>query len=199
MARKRFSGLIVAAAVTAVLAVPAALGSSGAQKAKTIQFGLIVPEKAPYFDDTQSIGAAKAALRAINARGGFNGVKGSLIFCNEKNDPNAASACARLMVQKHVAAVVGGVMLSGAVVQPILAAAHIPQVGIYPTTGQEFNGPNVYLLGGQGAFDWQIGTAYAAHQGVKFSFVGNDNAASAAAKPVLDKLIGKITGTGFVN
>jgi ABC-type branched-subunit amino acid transport system substrate-binding protein len=188
------------AAVVALAAavVPAALSSSGAKP--KIKFGIIIPEHAPYFDDAQSLGAANAALKAINARGGFNGVKGQLIFCNEKNDPNVASACARQMVADHVAAVVGGVMLSGAAVNPILAAAGIPQVGIYPTTAQEYNAKNVYLLGGQGAYDWQVATAYAAHQGVKLSFVGNDNTASTTNAPVLSNIASKASkGTGFVN
>ena len=200
MGRKRTGVLVAVAVLAAAVLVPVALGGSGAHKATVYKFGLIVPEQAPYFDDTQSIGAANAAIRAINARGGFNGVKAQLDFCNEKNDPNVASACARQMVQDGVVAVVGGVMLSGAVVQPILAAAGIPQIGIYPVSSQEYNGSNVFLLGGQGAFDWQVATAYAAHQGVKLSFVGNDNTSSQINKPILDAVASQASGgTGFVN
>jgi ABC-type branched-subunit amino acid transport system substrate-binding protein len=198
MRSKRTAVWLACAAALAAVIVPVALGSSSAKP--TVKFGIIVPEKAPFFDDTQSLGAANAALHAINARGGFNGVKGQLIFCNEKNDPNVASACARQMVAAHVAAVVGGVMLSGAPVNAILAAAKIPQIGIYPTTGQEYNAKNVYLLGGQGAYDWQVATAYAAHQGVKLQFTGNDNAASTTSEPILNKIAAQSgKGNGFVN
>ena len=200
MTRKWTLGLLLGALALAAMIVPVAFGGLTGKQAKTIKFGLIIPEKAPYFDDTQSLGAAKAALRAINARGGFNGAKGVLVYCNEKNDANVASACARQMVQQKVAAVVGGVMLSGAPVNAILQAAKIPQIGIYPTTAAEYNAPNVFLLGGQGAYDWQVTTAYAANQGARISFVANDNAASTGNKPVLQGVAVKASnGTGFVN
>src|SRR5438067_1839032 len=85
-----------AAVAAAAVAVPAAW--SGGSAGTTVKVGLIAPVQAPFFSDTQSVGAAKAAIRALNAKGGLHGHPIELVFCNEKNLATQASTCARQLV-----------------------------------------------------------------------------------------------------
>ncbi len=78
-------------------------------------------------------GAAEAAIEAVNARGGVVGRPLELIVCNEGDDPNKASACARRMVSEGVIATVGDLSASNETqISAILTKAGIPQIGTTP-------------------------------------------------------------------
>ncbi|MBL7499920.1 ABC transporter substrate-binding protein [Frankia sp. CNm7] len=74
------------------------------------------------------LAATKAAVRGLNERGGIKGHQVELVHCDEKNDPEAAKACAQRAVDENVLAVVNEVSASGGIM-PILEAASIPSIG----------------------------------------------------------------------
>jgi ABC-type branched-subunit amino acid transport system substrate-binding protein len=92
--------------------------------------------------------AAEGAVRGLNARGGIAGRPVKLVFCNEGNTPNAASACARKLVSAGVIAETGALSLTAeAQISAILKAAGIPQVSDHAlgalgfiTTPNEYSG-----------------------------------------------------------
>jgi hypothetical protein len=79
-------------------------------------------------------GGAQAAAAAINAAGGINGHPIDLIVCSDELNPEFARQCARTAVQQHVAAIVGLQTFNETTVLPVLDAAGIPVIGIFPFT-----------------------------------------------------------------
>src|SRR4051794_6432618 len=120
--RRRLGFGLVGLTVASAVFVPAVLAGKRAA-APPIKVGLIAPVGVPSFSDPQMVAAARAAVRGANARGGINGQTVQLIYCNDKNDPNLGTACARKMVSEHVVAMIGLNTLSDAMVIPILAKA----------------------------------------------------------------------------
>jgi ABC-type branched-subunit amino acid transport system substrate-binding protein len=108
--------------------------------------------------------AAQAAIRAVNARGGLNGHPVKLVFCNDQANPTTAEGCARTFVSDHVIACVGCHSLSDNLVQPILAAAHIPMIAEQAVSAQTFNGSNMYLPQGGSIIDYEVAIGYAVHR-----------------------------------
>jgi ABC-type branched-subunit amino acid transport system substrate-binding protein len=92
---------------------------------------------------------AQVGVDEVNAKGGINGRPLELIFCDEKNDPNAAVGCARQAIKDDVVAVVGGFTGFEPQVVPVLEKAGIPWVG--NTAVQNSTSKSYYLLGGEGA------------------------------------------------
>lgn len=70
--------------------------------------------------------AMSAAVDAANAAGGINGHHIDLTLCNDQNDPNQASSCARQAVSNHDVAVVASYEPFTAQVVPILQQAKLP-------------------------------------------------------------------------
>jgi ABC-type branched-subunit amino acid transport system substrate-binding protein len=143
-----------------------------------------VYSKGAVIQNSEGIYAAdRAAVRALNARGGLAGRKVLLVGCNEKGDPNETVKCGRLMVSEHVAAVMGGALNNGTQLNEVLVAANIPQIGLNPQAPGEFNAKNAYLFNGGGLFGWQILAAFAAKNKVVTSAISSD---APTAKPFLD-------------
>ncbi len=91
--------------------------------------------------------ALRGAVRSINAGGGIDGHPVEIVFCNEANDPNAAAACARKLVDEGVVAEVGGVSLTAEKqIATILDAAGIPQVADTALSQGFLDTPNQFLL-----------------------------------------------------
>src|SRR4051794_35363601 len=121
--------------VTAVLAVGAMLSMAGGASsgvAKTsiapanapVKLGLIGPTSSGTPVDIDALLAVdRAAIRALNARGGLAGHSVELDYCNDKGDPNLSAACARKMVSDGVIAMAGGNNLNGPAITAILAKA----------------------------------------------------------------------------
>jgi ABC-type branched-subunit amino acid transport system substrate-binding protein len=85
----------------------------------------------------------------------------TLIYCNDKNDPNTTVTCARQMTSSHVIAIVGsGGGLSGNLAAGILGKAGIAELGINPVTTPEFNDSNVFLFSGGTAVSYPLISAY---------------------------------------
>jgi ABC-type branched-subunit amino acid transport system substrate-binding protein len=113
----------------------------------------------PYTEPT-----AQAAIRAVNARGGLDGHPLKLVFCNDHSNASDASACARTFVNDHVIACVGCHSLSDNLVQPILAAAHIPMIAQQAVSAHTFNGSNMYLPQGGSIIAYEVAIGYAVHR-----------------------------------
>ena len=119
-----------------------ASGSSGS----TIQLGTLIPLTGTGLNFADYLAGAKAAAQSINSAGGINGHKINLIECDDQNNPNQATTCARNMVSAHVIAVAGGVSLFGAQEAEVLKSANIPWVGALPITAPEVTLSNEYPI-----------------------------------------------------
>jgi ABC-type branched-subunit amino acid transport system substrate-binding protein len=136
------------AALTALAVAAIAPAGAGAAGRAPVNVGLIAPQGTAAFNETLDIAAVKAAVRMLNRRGGLAGHRIDLVYCNDKGDPNQTAECGRQMIAKKVVAMAGGALLNGGtVLTPMLAKAHIPQVGLIPVSAPEYSSPNVYLFG----------------------------------------------------
>lgn len=167
---KRF--VVSAASVAcAVAAVTVGLGSAQASSTRArvgtaassksvIKLMTIGPVDSPLFSLPSIPVGAQVAINQINAAGGLNGHRLQLLTCNDENNPNTATACAREAIQEKVAAVVGGLSGSDLKVIPYLKQANIPWVG--ESTADDYTSPNEFLIGNDGTSGYvAIGTAAA--------------------------------------
>ncbi|GAA1001782.1 ABC transporter substrate-binding protein [Subtercola frigoramans] len=84
---------------------------------------------------------AQAAAAALNARGGIGGRPIDVIVCSDELSTDTARQCALDAVQKGVVAVVGLQTTNEVTILPILEAAGIPAVGVYPFTDVALTSP----------------------------------------------------------
>jgi len=81
--------------------------------------------------DTQypdGLAGAQAAVKGINSRGGINGSKVQLDYCDVQSSVNVAEECARKFVSDHVAAVVADNTNYGPQQTAVLQSANIPEI-----------------------------------------------------------------------
>jgi ABC-type branched-subunit amino acid transport system substrate-binding protein len=138
-----------------------------------------------------------AGIRALNRSGGLHGHPLALVFCNDRQDPNQSVACARDMVNRKVAAIVGGYTLYDSAVQPILEAAGIPEIGISPITSASSTGKNVYLpTAGASMLTYLALVGYAVHVAHDVPMAGfvNDNSVSKAFASDVETTLKQING-----
>ncbi|MGV4890866.1 ABC transporter substrate-binding protein [Streptomyces viridosporus] len=91
---------------------------------------------------------AQAYARWVNAQGGINGRRLSVLTCNEKNDTVAVARCARRAVEEDAVAVVGSYSVHADSFLPTLEGAGIPYIGGYGITNDEFTSPLSYPVNG---------------------------------------------------
>jgi ABC-type branched-subunit amino acid transport system substrate-binding protein len=183
---------LATAVVAAVVAVAAMVGcgssdssdtgtssSSGSTSTATgtapsgtpVKFGVIYTSGSAVQNSTNVLAADKAAVAAVNARGGLAGHPVELVSCDDKGDPNQTTACARKLVDEKVAGQLGGILVNSGVVLPVLSAAKIPQIGIVPYTAEEMNAKTVYLFDGSVFVTYPFMATYAGKQGLKSTIV----------------------------
>lgn len=140
--------------------------------------------------------ALAAGITALNARGGLNGHRVEMVFCNDRSDPNQTAICARHMVDEKVVMIAGGSSTYDGNSQPILAEAGIPMVGIAPITPNVFNEKNVYLMSAAaGTVSYQAGIAYAARNNLlPVALAVADNPGGKAFTGLLEKTVKDVTG-----
>jgi branched-chain amino acid transport system substrate-binding protein len=158
-----------------------------------IKLGVVYTSGSPIQNSINVYAADKAAIQALNEGGGLNGQPVELVACDDKGDPNQTEACGRKLVSEEVAAVVGGILINGATLNPILAAAKIPQIGIVPYTPVEFNAKNVFLFNGGGFFGSEALAAYMGQQKLTTSLVTAQGAAAEGFKAAME---GSIAAAG---
>ncbi|MFI1825198.1 ABC transporter substrate-binding protein [Streptomyces sp. NPDC020412] len=153
-------------AAATVLAVATALLASGCGVLPGLDGGSREPVKVMTFapegtDATNMPGMpamAKAYARWVNANGGVDGHRLTVVTCNEKNTAEGASQCARQAVEEDVVAVVGSYSQHGRAFTAPLQVAGIPFVGGFGASEEEFtnflsypvNGGPAALFAGQG-------------------------------------------------
>jgi len=110
------------------LVVSAWISSASQAASSTVKIGFFVNLTGTDSQYPDGLAGAKAAVRGINARGGINGHKVVLDYCDVQSSVNVAEQCARGFVSSHVAAVVGDNTNYGPQQNAILQAAHIPNI-----------------------------------------------------------------------
>jgi ABC-type branched-subunit amino acid transport system substrate-binding protein len=105
----------------------------------------------PVYSFPETSDAAKARFDAVNANGGVDGRKINFVSCNDKADPNEASACARRAAQDSAVAVIGGVSAAGDPLASALERAQIVYTGNRPLAPAELNSPIAFPLVGGGS------------------------------------------------
>lgn len=140
--------------------------------------------------------ALAAGIRALNARGGLNGHRVEMEFCNDRSDPNQTAICAQRMVDANVIAIAGGSSVFGSQAQPILAKAGIPMIAIAPVEPQLFEARNVYVpVVSTGTAVYQAVIAYAAKNDLlPMAVAVSDNPAGKAYTNQLQSTLQSLTG-----
>ena len=133
-------GVVVAALVGAVLALPASArtrhgGKFSGEPITVMTFGEF-DVAATGSKNPEWPGAVKARAKAINAAGGLEDASGAthqvkVIECNTALDPNRARECAEEAVDEGVVAVLGANTLYGDQTFPLLEGAGIASIGTF--------------------------------------------------------------------
>ncbi|GAA1518591.1 ABC transporter substrate-binding protein [Nocardioides humi] len=132
---------LVTTLLASALALPlAACGdeggdSSGGSADGPIRIISIGSFESAVFSTPQIETALRAKVAAINADGGIDGRDVELTVCNDKFDPNEATACAQRAVSEGFVAVVGGASPFSPQFLPILEKAKIPLVAGSASSG----------------------------------------------------------------
>ncbi|MFF7748595.1 ABC transporter substrate-binding protein [Streptomyces sp. NPDC007971] len=139
--------------------IPGATGGSGDDPIKVMTWA---PENTDATNKPGMPAMARAFGKWINAHGGINGRKLSILTCNDHNDSVGAAKCARWAASEDVVAVVGSYSQFGDSYLAPLESSGIPYIGGYGVTGEEFTGPMSYPVnGGQPALLAGLGRALA--------------------------------------
>lgn len=158
-----------------VLAATTSIAGCGGSAAKTatsaptggtsgnpVLVGELTPTSGQGFNYPEWLAGAQAAARAINAAGGIKGRQVKIDECDDQNNPNQATACARKMVSDKVIAVAGGASLFGNTMVPILQKGAVAWMGDFPQTEPEYNSTNMFLLD-KGGVESGAGSVLALH------------------------------------
>ncbi|MFD3501508.1 ABC transporter substrate-binding protein [Streptomyces sp. NPDC058676] len=138
--------LVACASLTAGCGVvPGATGGSGADPIKVMTWA---PQETDATNKPGMPAFAQAYARWINAQGGINGRKITVLTCNDRNDSVAAARCARRAVKEEVVAVVGSYSQHSDSFFPPLEGEGIPYIGGYGVTTDEFTSPLSYPVNG---------------------------------------------------
>ncbi|WP_330266167.1 ABC transporter substrate-binding protein [Streptomyces griseorubiginosus] len=136
---------VCAALATGCGVVPGTTGGSGDDPIKVMTWA---PSGTEATNKPGMPAFAQAYARWVNASGGINGRKLTVLTCNENNDGVSAAKCARRAVKENVVAVVGSYSQYGDSFFPPLEGAGIPYIGGYGVTNAEFTSPLSYPVNG---------------------------------------------------
>ncbi len=107
---------------------PAPAPAPAGPKGSPVKLLSIVPLTTPTTNFPEQAGAVKAAVRALNKRGGINGHLVQVDVCDSKNDQAAGEACGRKAVNGKYLAVVSAFSTAGGI-NAILEKGGIPSIG----------------------------------------------------------------------
>lgn len=147
-------GVTIAVAIACSVVVAAcgdddgSSGTSSSADGKPIKLMTVGPVEAPEFSLPSVPVGAEVAIDEINQAGGINGRRLQLITCNDEQNPNKATLCARQAIKDGVTALVGGFSVFDLKAIPPLERAGIPWIGL--TSPQASTQDNLFLLGGEG-------------------------------------------------
>ncbi|XAS74171.1 ABC transporter substrate-binding protein [Micrococcaceae bacterium Sec5.1] len=181
------------------LVLPACGTSSGSGEAGSgnpIKIMTIATLKSDAYSAPWVQTAVEAAVHGINADGGVGGRPIEALFCNDKFDPNEATACAQRAVSEGVTAIIGGVTSSEAVMTPVLEAKHIPYIGP-PGTDAKFEATNAiyYPINGAGiAPMYGVGNLAVTRGGPNVVTAVSDYGTARAAGELINEAVGAAHG-----
>jgi ABC-type branched-subunit amino acid transport system substrate-binding protein len=176
--------LVACASLTAGCGiVPGATGGSGDDPIKVMTWA---PQDTTATNKPGMPAFAQAYARWINAKGGINGRKLTVLTCNDRNDSVGAARCARRAVKEGVVAVVGSYSQYSDSFFPPLEGEGIPYIGGYGVTTDEFTSPLSYPVnGGAPTLLAGLGKALAPSCG-PVAFIRPDTIAGDELPPLLD-------------
>ncbi|WP_181410682.1 ABC transporter substrate-binding protein [Nocardioides humi] len=131
----RLSPLRKAVGAIAVLALPLSLAACGDDSKAAgssdgpIKIMTIASFESPVYSVPWLKTAVTEAVAKLNADGGIDGRKVELLTCNDKFDPNEATACAQRAVSEKVVAIVGPLSPNIGPIAAVMKQAHIPIIG----------------------------------------------------------------------
>jgi ABC-type branched-subunit amino acid transport system substrate-binding protein len=146
------------------------------------------------FGSPETVDAAQAIVKQINASGGIKGAKLNLIVCDDKESPNTAASCARTAISDHVAAVIAGITINAQAALPILQAANIPWITVYPVTPLEYTSPVSFPLTGGSASLLPAQGAYMPQHGCTKVGIVADSSTQAQASA--DQMVAGVEASG---
>ena len=143
-------------------------------------------------------GAVMAVAYANAYKGGLDGHKINMVFCQNQETPAGGQACANQLVQDKVVAVVLPFTGEGATEVPTITKAGIPYITLSGASNQELMTPGSYAL--TGGYPATLG-AYAlsakAHGYSKFAMLVSNVPAAIQGAELLGGLVFKNAGVGF--
>lgn len=176
-------------------------GSSSSGNTATgepIKIGMINPANAPFYNAPDELAAIKAAIASINADGGVKGRPLQLDWCNEGNDANKATACARKMISDGVVATVDSISpVAGTQMSEALAKGPIANVNYGALTSEEFATKSNFPFDGAAAFEnaGVVGLAMKTQGVKKVLIVRNDNPQPIPIETLVKQVTEKNGGT----
>jgi ABC-type branched-subunit amino acid transport system substrate-binding protein len=171
-------------------------GGSSGEAGGPITVYYIGSTDSPVYSFPETSDAAKARFEAVNAAGGVDGRKINFVSCNDKADPNEASACARRAAEDDAVAVIGGVSAAGDPLASALEQASIVYTGTRPLAPAELNSPIAFpLVGGGSSTAGGGGMNAVEEQGCKTPYViEGDVPGNRAVAAAFKKGVATITG-----
>jgi branched-chain amino acid transport system substrate-binding protein len=143
-------------------------------------------------------GAVMAVAYANAYKGGLDGHKINMVFCQNQETPAGGQACANQLVQDKVVAVVLPFTGQGATEVPTITKAGIPYITLSGASNQELMTPGSYAL--TGGYPATLG-AYAlsakAHGYSKFAMLVSNVPAAIQGAELLGSLVFKNAGIGY--
>lgn len=182
----RRTSLVVSATLMAsagLVVIGGTAASSGAASAKLSPYivGTMYPLTGAGLNEPLWLAGAQAAAAGVNSRGGINGHPIKLVECDDGNNADKATACAREFVSDHAIDVAGGVTLFGDLVTPILQKAGIPVIGSLPIESVEYNSSDEFPLDTSGEGTVGGGLVALKATGATSVFIVEADAGSASA------------------
>jgi ABC-type branched-subunit amino acid transport system substrate-binding protein len=148
--KRRFALLATAMLSVAALVVVSGASAGAKTSGTPIKLMAIGPISAPGFSIASIPVGAQIAINQINASGGVNGHPLKLIQCNDENNPNTATSCARQAISDKVAAVVGGLSIYDLDIVPYLKKANIAWIGEASDDAYGHADTNMFNVGDEG-------------------------------------------------
>jgi len=114
--------------------------ASGAKapSGKPIVFGTILPVNSPIYSLPDAVAMAKVAEKAINASGGINGRPIQVETCDDKNNPNTNTECAKKLVGAGAVALIADNSYAQGSTWPVVEKAGVAMFGNAPSSPQDF-------------------------------------------------------------
>jgi branched-chain amino acid transport system substrate-binding protein len=177
-----------AATAGAVVALVAALAScadnnnpSGRTVGEPIVIGIMASETGQSLVQPERQATAKAAIAAINERGGVDGHDLEMNFCDTKNDPNGELSCMRQFVEEGVSAVLAPAIIADQTGRSYALAskAGLPVIGGQGLSPVELQTEGVFPIA-SGIPGWAFGSVAALLESgaTKISLMGTNQPGS---------------------